>query len=284
MSDRNFNRQYRLKAGISHKQAFEIGKPNTSDNAALHINFSIEKSESETPNTGSVTIWNLTKAQLAILGQKDCEIELMAGYGNKLAKIITGNVTYISTYSDGGDTATDIEFSENRVALRDTYITLSYSGRISSRVILDSIANSIGVAVAVSKSAVFPYVSNGFAFVGAAQTALNKLCGICGLKWSIQNGVLQIFAYNEAISTKAYLISEDTGLINVPQKISFAASDGSELHGWEITYLMNGAIGINDCVAVESDTLSGVFRVMKILFSGDNLSGDWICTAQIVEA
>lgn len=284
MSHKNFDRQYRFKAGISHKQAFEVGKPNALDNVALHISFSVEKSESETPNTGTVTLWNLNKAQIATLEQKDCEIELMAGYGSKMAKIITGNVTYISTYSDGGDTATDIEFTENRVALRDTYISLSYSGRVSSKIILDSIANSIGVAIAVSKSASFPYVSNGFSFVGAAQTALNKICRICGLNWSIQNGVLQVFAYNEAISNKAYLMNKDTGLIDVPRKIAIASADGSELHGWEISYLLNGAIGINDCVAVESEALSGVFRVMKVLFNGDNLSGDWLCTAQIVEA
>ena len=106
----------------------------------------------------------------------------------------------------------------------------------------------------------------------------------------------------EAITTKAYRISAETGLISIPKKISItqttasksgsgkvsaagsASSDSSNgIPGYEIEYLINGAIGINDLVQVESRNLNGIFRVKKQSYSGDNYSGDWKCTAQIVE-
>ena len=53
--------------------------------------------------------------------------------------------------------------------------------------------------------------------------------------------------------------------------------------GWEITYLMNAAIGVNDYVKLESKKASGVFRVSKIKIEGDNFGERWICTAEILE-
>ena len=53
--------------------------------------------------------------------------------------------------------------------------------------------------------------------------------------------------------------------------------------GWEITYLMNAAIGVNDYIKLESKKASGVFRVSKIKIEGDNFGERWVCTAEILE-
>ena len=46
---------------------------------------------------------------------------------------------------------------------------------------------------------------------------------------------------------------------------------------------MNGAIGVNDIVQIQSKSVNGYFLVRKVTFDGDNLEGDWKCTAQIIE-
>ncbi len=281
----NFDRRYKLRIGVSHSRAFEVGSISNESGAALHIDFSIEKSDSETSNTGTISIWNLNDSQLAVLQLENCEIELQAGYGNNLARIISGDVTHVSTSLDGADRKTEIEFVENCVLLKNSYITLSYAGNIGCKTIIERIASSLGIAVAYSQRAVFKSCCNGFSFVGAASAALSKICGICGLNWSIQNGVLQIFTANEAVNTKAYLLNTETGLVDVPKQVTFAASDGRDtLKGWEIKYLMNAAININDTVQIKSRAINGTYRVKELVISGDNFSGDWCCTAQIVEA
>lgn len=290
MAQENFIRRYLMKAGKMGHNGFQIGQTSTENPHALHISFSIEKSTSETANTAKVQIWNLSPANLSILDTKDCVIELQAGYANHIALILAGNVVTSSTEMDGADRMTELEVVDGRVALRDTYVEISRSGRVDSKEVFDEIAGAMGVSVIYSKGCKFKVLPHGFSFVGPAKTALKKLCKTCGLSWSIQNSVLQIRKPNEPITTRAYLLSSDTGLLEVPKRITISAeSDDSSSGksnsqiGYEVKYFLNGAIGVNDYVRLESDKVRGYFRVYKLTIDGDNLEGDWICTAQLLE-
>lgn len=290
MAQENFIRRYLMKAGKMGHNGFQIGQTSTENPHALHISFSVEKSTSETANTAKVQIWNLSPANLNILDTKDCAIELQAGYANHIALILAGNVVTSSTEMDGADRMTEIEVVDGRVALRDTYISISRSGKVNSKEVFDQIAGEMGVSVVYSKGCKFKTLPHGFSYVGAAKTALKKLCKTCGLKWSIQNSVLQIRKPNEAITTRAYLLSPDTGLLEVPKRITISAESDDSSNGksnsqigYEVKYFLNGAIGVNDYIRLESDKVRGYFRVYKLTIDGDNLEGDWICTAQLLE-
>ena len=78
--------------------------------------------------------------------------------------------------------------------------------------------------------------------------------------------------------------------LEVPKRITISSeSDDSSSGksnsqiGYEVKYFLNGAIGVNDYVRLESDKVRGYFRVYKLTIDGDNLEGDWICTAQLLE-
>ena len=110
--------------------------------------------------------------------------------------------------------------------------------------------------------------------------------------WTIQNGVLQVRRSSEGISTALHKLNKDTGLINIPKRVystQTANTDSSidttsdMLYGYEIEYFMNGAIGIGDRVYVESSLVKGVYMVSKLQIEGDNIEGNWQCTAQITE-
>ena len=104
---------------------------------------------------------------------------------------------------------------------------------------------------------------------------------------------MQVRGPNEPINMRAFLLSPKTGLVDVPKKLtkgeknSGNATANSEENktqiGWEITYLMNAAIGVNDYIKLESKKASGVFRVSKIKIEGDNFGDRWVCTAEILE-
>lgn len=248
MAQENFIRRYLMKAGKMGHNGFQIGQTSTENPHALHISFSVEKSTSETANTAKVQIWNLSPANLNILDTKDCAIELQAGYANHIALILAGNVVTSSTEMDGADRMTEIEVVDGRVALRDTYISISRSGKVNSKEVFDQIAGEMGVSVVYSKGCKFKTLPHGFSYVGAAKTALKKLCKTCGLKWSIQNSVLQIRKPNEAITTRAYLLSPDTGLLEVPKRITISSESDDSSNGksnsqigYEVKYFLNGA-------------------------------------------
>lgn len=288
MSD-NFDRQYRMKAGVKGQTGFELGKTVGSNSMPIHINFSLEKSGTSSNNTGTITLSNITKEHKAILEKKDCMIELKAGYGNNLPLIFAGTVSTVTSEMSGQDESVKIEAVDGLVAIRDTYISKSYDSGTNGKTIIDYIGKQMGCSVVYSREAKQKLTdkkfNGGFSAAGAAKEALNKICKTCGLTWSIQNGVLQIVVNGQPISYRVYVISPKTGLISIPKKVTISSSTESSqaIEGWEITYMMNGAIGVDDYIKLESKYASGFFKVYKVKITGDNFGNDWKCTATVRE-
>lgn len=283
----NFNREYRIAIGKGGSTGFEIGEKSAQQPVPLHINFSLQKADLTTQNTGKVTIWNLSPAHLAVLNEKDCILSLRAGYGNHLSLIFAGVVSFSTTTTDGADRKTEIEVIDSLVESRDTYVSVSYNGKVNWKKIFDDVAAQMGVAISYSYNAskYFKDIHNGFSYVGKGCNVLTKGCNSCGLAWSLQNGVLQIKRPNDVMSKEVYLLSADTGLIGIPARVVVSQDDatGENQLGWDVEYFLNGAIGIDDYVRVESNVVTGYFRVYSLEIQGDNISGDWMCKARLLE-
>ena len=276
-----FDRQYRFKFG-----SFEVGNSTPRQPTALRINFAVEKADTETPNTARVSLWNLNPEQLATLNEKDCFTILRAGYGSNMAQIFTGTVTFIKTIMDGADRETVMEIADGRVTLRDTYVSLSYSGVVNAQTIIDDTAGEMGIAVTYSHNAEFADFPNGFSFVGPGRVALDKACTTSELQWQIYNGVLQVKKKRDTMNREAFLLSPETGLLGIPKNIVISEKGAGlgEESGVEVEYLLNGAIGISDYVRLESAEIQGFYRVEWLELVGDNIQGAWKCTARLIEA
>ena len=284
MSERNFYRSYILSVGKNGGTGFQLGNVYSAGEEALHISFSVEKSDAESPNSAKIQVWNLSDQNLRILDTKDIIVELKAGYGDNLALILAGNVTYVTTSPDGADRLTEIEVTDGRVELRDANLSISRNGKVNSRDLYSSIAEAMGLSVVFAGELSYVTLPNGFSFVGKGKNALQRIAQANGHTWTIQNGVIQITLPGRPANTRGYLLNSDTGLLSIPKRITISQSGGNEsLTGWEVEYFLNGAIGVNDVVQLESGTANGYYRVHKVTIDGDNLEGDWICTAQLLE-
>lgn len=289
----NFLRRYVLRCGPSGGEGFEIGNISSAKEEALHISFSIEKSDTESNNTAKVQIWNLSDESLTVFDGADCICELKAGYGDTMALILCGTVTAVTTTLDGADRMTELEVVDGRVELRDTIMSVSLNGTVDTKEVYDKIAGEMGVSIVYAEDLQFPTLPNGYSFIGKGKNALQKITKYCGHEWTMQNQILQITNPGKPLTTMGYVLSADTGLINIPKKITLGSKSDSKNDsgsgsgatadtGWEVEYLLNGAIGINDTVILESKMASGYFRVYKLTIDGDNMEGDWICTAQLI--
>lgn len=282
MLNTNFLRRYVMKCGKMGKKGFQIGNIHDAAETALHISFSIEKSNVESPNNAKIQVWNLSNKNLKILESKDCIVELKAGYGDSMALVLVGYVASAITTQDNADRMTEIEVVDGLAELRDTSVSISYNGKVNSKELYKYIAGQMGLPIVFAKDLSYKTLPNGFSYVGKAKNALKKVSKCCKHSWTIQNHVLQITRPGRAISTKGYLLSSDTGLIGIPKRITIGSGE-EEQTGWEVEYLMNGAISINDIVKLKSDAASGYFLIYKITMDGDNMEGDWICTAQLLK-
>ena len=280
-----FDRQYRFSAGKSGSGGFEIGQENTDDKAAVHIYFEVQKADVSSANSSKITLWNLNKPHLAALHEKDSAVALKAGYGSVMPLIFVGAVTKIETNADSADSMTEIEAIDGRVELRDTYVSLSYSGKINAKKIMSDMAGQMGVPVTFSYNAAFPDFPNGFSYIGPAKSAFDKVCAPTALIWEIQNGVLQVKRKNDTMNREVFVLSPESGLLGIPKKLAEGTENDTDKpkNGWEVVYFLNGAIGVGDYVKIESKTVMGYFRVHTVEHSGDNMEGDWLSTARIYE-
>lgn len=278
----NFMRRYVMRCGPSGKHGFVIGNLENAFDTALHISFSIEKSDSESPNNAKVQIWNLSNENIKVVEGEKSTLELKAGYGDNTALILVGSIASAITTLDGADRMTEVEIVDGLLELKETDLSISINGKVDCKELYQTIADRMGVSIVFAKDLTFKVLPNGFSYIGKAKNALQKVAKACGHKWTIQNGVLQITVPGRAITTKGYLLNSETGLIGIPKRISIGSGDDAK-QGWEIEYFLNGAIGINDIVQINSSSLNGYFRVHKITIDGDNLEGDWTCTAQVLE-
>jgi hypothetical protein len=220
------------------------------------------------------------------LNEKDCIVTLRAGYQRHIPLVFVGTVTYIETSLDVGDRETYIELADGRVEIRDCFVSLSYAGKINTKKIIEDVAADMGVTVSFSYNATFADWPNGFSYVGAGRVALDKACASTSLQWTIQNGILLIKRMRDTMTRQVYLLNPESGLLGIPKKITYgedAQADGDQ-SGYEIEYFLNGAIGIGDYIRLESMIVKGYFRLKSVEMRGDNLEGDWICTAKLVHA
>ena len=197
--------------------------------------------------------------------------------------IFAGVVTFAKRKQDGSDIATDIELVDNRIAIRDTYVSVSYSGSINCKTLIQDAADQMGVTVSFSYNAEFKDIPNGYSYVGPARNVLTKACNTCGLTWSINNGVLQVKKPGDTMSREVYELSPETGLIGIPERVQISNEDKGYSYGWDVEYLMNAAIDIDDYVHLKSKYVEGYFRVYSVTIDGDNMEGSWTCTARLLE-
>ncbi len=295
---RLFDRQVRVAIGEGGGSGFEIGVA-AANGIPLHVKFSFEKANVESPNTGKVTVWNLNKEHLAELEKQDCVVIVRAGYGDDITEAFTGTVTHASTTKEGADRMTEIELASNMVELRDTSFAMSYAEGTRTDVIYQEAAAQMGLPLTISPKAMEnpTLLSAGFSFVGGAKNLLNRLTRMDGINWTIQDGVMQLLKTNEPISMNCYELNAGSGLIGMPKRVNVSAGGGSSKGGsetadsgnesaqlgWEVTYLMNLAIGVNSYIHISSESVNGYFRVQKIAIEGDNYEGDWQCKATVLE-
>lgn len=276
MGSENFGRSYLLKVGPAGGSGFE-----TSD---LHIAFSLEKTDLETSNTARLDIWNLNDEHKAMLKMKDCAVSLQAGYGSRMPLVFAGGVSFVSTNMDGTDKKTTVEVEDGLIATKDTYVSLSYEGKVNAKTILDDVAGQMGVAVTYSYNAEFSDIPNGYSFVGMAKDVLSVICKTSNLTWSIQNGVMQIKKPGDVMSQEVFVLSEETGMIGYPKEVNVTADDDSkkDVEGWDVEFLMNAAIGVDDYVYLKSKIVTGYFRVYSISIEGDTEGTAWQCKARLL--
>lgn len=288
-----WNRQYRLKFP-------DIGLEFAN---TLRISFDITKDLSKQTNKGRITIWNLSDETRKKIVVPDTKVEFYAGYKDNggAVRMFVGSVIHGVTKDDGKDEQTELILSDGQTSIRDTAFSLSFGPGTPGNTIIQYIADEMGLTLVWGDGVQFGTFKDGFSYVGMAKDALDALCYGSGVKWSVQNEVLQLITENGTVSNKGLVFAPDSGLIGSPEwyfktnkkpntstpkrkrKKKVKKDVATTECGWKIKTLLSPTMNPGDLVKVESRYVVGWMKVKSAHHTGDTHSSEWCSELDLVD-
>lgn len=292
-----YNRDFLLNIG-GIPLPMQVADPLQPDkiDTQLRVLFDVEKTSSKEPNRAEVTIFNLNLANRGIIeeGQKiadalrsatppvayDWPLTIEAGYVGSREQIFSGNITFATSRKENVDWVTTIECGDGENKYRSARMNKSYTvGSPVTQVAIDAsillgvgpgnIAEKLGPGVFRKGFSVF---SQGFVASGSAADVLDQILSSAGFNWSIQDGQLMILAPDETTFEEVVVLSKDFGLIGSPEK----SEDGNI----SFKSLLQGSIKPGRRVLIQSQLITGQFKIEKVAHYGDTIGSDWYSEAE----
>jgi len=279
-----YNASPPVSAGFvgAHPQYF-LPQPNGIVIENLRVQFKIEKSLEKTPNKATITITNCSLTTRQFLQAKPLVVKLEAGYGDDLRVIFQGDVRYSFSTVSEADWETQIECHEGGRAYANARVSRTYPKGTNVVTALRDAAASMGldlppdVANAPDLQTQF---ATGRTIHGKTHEELTRLLQPYGYHWSFQSGKMQIVKDQDSATGSALLISQSQGMIESPEFTSpEKAGKPSEL---KFKTLLYPEIIPGVSIDLESQFISGFFRVNKAEHTCDTHGDDWMTEVEAI--
>ena len=268
-----FGRKVELTIGKKGEQGFLYKD--------LRIAFKVEKSLESKPNKGEIKVYNLTRDNRAKAEQNGNVIILKAGYGEQLESIFTGDVAKAKTELDGVDYVTTFELGDGEIQYRTARAELSFAKGTDVKEVMKTILAKVGGILGDVSGLSSEKLQAPMVFSGDVRKHLDDVAVRQGFEWSIQDGAYQIIGNGKATKENAVFLSAKTGLIGIPKN---RVGKDISAKGIEFDALLNGKIKPGRKVVIESKFFSGIYRIEKVKFEGDNFGKEFYarCEAGLV--
>lgn len=259
----------------------------------LRIVFKIEKTLEKTPNNATIEIYNLAPATRALFEQKHAAIRVTAGYGQSIKDIFIGDIGAVTTKRAGADIITSIEAADGLVNFQTKEVDLSFAPGAKVGEVLDALVKGFGyVRGEIQGVDVNSEYLKGVVFSGKIRDCMDQLLGKQrDVKWSIQDGQLQILPKTSGSRHAAIILSAATGLIGSPSKkivvnVDIAKKkEGKEAEtGALLKSLLNAEYLPGRLVRVEAQFVTGNFKIDKVVHQGDTHSASFYSDLETVNA
>lgn len=255
----------------------------------LDLQFHIEKHLKPEPNKCDISVINLNPDHRAQIGQwkstddleeKSVPVLLKAGYEENIFQLFLGDLRNGFTILDNEDYVTTFSAGDGEHGYKKSRINISFGPHVSADTALSAVAKALGVgqgnvAQTVSKlrlSGAANMFIGGAHLSGSASRIMTDICQSADLEWSIQDGNLQILDKGAALGDKAVFLSSDTGLIGSPR-----VDRKGKLNA---VSLLQEDIKPGVLVEIDAPTVSGFFRVEKVVYDGDTRDDEWYATIE----
>ena len=268
---RLFNRIVSLQIGPRGEEGVEL--------SAFRVSFEVSKDDRGKPaNSATLVVYNLSHDTTSQIKQGD-RIVLGAGHDGIARTIFIGDVTKI----EGSRSSVKIEADDGALSISNVNIAKTYDAGTPAGDMIADIAESMGFD-GVNISDVEDTLSAGFAAIGPAADAISSLSDRFGLTWTVQDYELHVTPKGEPISTDMFLLTYETGLLDVPQRITqenYRTVTTKPMYS--VRSRLIGHLNPGRLVQVECPTLNGVFRIQKVKHTGDSRGQSFYSDLEVIE-
>jgi hypothetical protein len=272
---------------------------NSGFNRGLQITFDISKTADArrtNGNSASIEIYNLSRSDIQLLQGDFLQCTFSVGYEDEGARVVVeGNVVEAKTVKRGTEYITQLKMGEGYSDLNHEKLKALVSpGSTVEHVIeeirkqMPNVSRGAYTGTNLNNPIVF-----GWALNGTPAAMLRKLCEAHNIEFSVSGGVLNVSDQN-GLYTKdtvlAPVINEATGLIDSPFHTTESGrkpkGDKTRRKGVQFKALLNTECIPGRIVKLESDLITGIYRINSTRFSGDFRGNDWYveCFTSEVEA
>ena len=237
----------------------------------LRIVVDIDRQMDRTQDKGRCDIYNLSPAHEQRIYERGGPITIQAGYPSTVAILFEGEVQRVIRAREELSRITRISLGDqvrSRKRLGGVFLR-SYDGQISIRQIVTDIIDAMGMTAGPLDAIPSVATFENFYWGGdPAASALDAALRPVQCTWFEQDGVIRVNKIGGEQQTDARTIevNPDTGLIDSP----IATDEGAEVRTF-----MNARITLGSIIDLESESLSGRWKVVGVRHSGDNWSGSF---------
>ena len=246
----------------------------------VRIGFDIKRDNASEPSQGTVKIYNLSASSRAWLQAEGLQIRVEAGYGETLRSLFLGDIADVWHQKQGVDWISTVEGGDGEASYRDARIAFSGAPGISRRRVFDELARSLSVPTGYVASIADTAYRTGVTLAGSARQYLDDLCDELGLRWSIQDGALQVIEAAGATAEEAMVVSASSGLVG--RSTLRRADDGKAGVGFKVR--LNGLLNPGRAIVLDDGDNTGTYVTEKVIHKGDSGNGgDYVTEVEATE-
>jgi hypothetical protein len=261
---------------------------NVGQQIGLDIWFSVRRSlRPKEPNTCDLKLYNLSDASRKAIEAASqpspgpaqpggtntiVPVKVVAGYVGGTSTIFLGELRSAQTTTDGASSTTELQTGDSDNAAIMSRITQSFGAGANAYVVAQALLSAMKVgqgniqtvADILRSAAVY---NKGTILKGNALAAMVDLATSCGLEFSLQQGVPQFLSLGQPTGGQAYLLNSNSGLIGSP------ALDTKGTLSCQTLMLPGLRPGCP--IQMQSEYVTGLYRVISIETTGDTSGNDW---------
>lgn len=298
----DFGKAIEVKRNYVGSEITDIGKlvdstaPTNAYRITEHnISFTINKSVTDSPNTGEITVYNMPSSILDYLDSlngKPVTAILSAGYEDEgMKEIFKGTVESFSYSFNGPDSILSLNLGDGTANMRETVTNRSYPAGTPYKTIVEDVVQDMGLPKAGGMMNVPEGVTkSNFYAAGSSCEQLRRIAKITQSDFSVQEGAVCWMPRDKGIRQEVIKLTAESGLIEniVPLNKSEGKNPNDKTtpqKSVRIKCLLNGALMPNHTVYVESSDgyYKGGYKITSVTHSGTYEGSDWTTTMEADE-